>query len=100
MLIQSSGHLIAVGHSGTVTVSGGSSRFAHGQPLASLDNIATAATVATETDGNGVVTSYSYDTAGNLTGVDNPAPLGDESLSVDSLSRVVTETDGKGQVTT
>jgi RHS repeat-associated protein len=36
---------------------------------------------------------------GNLTSVDNPALLGDTSYSYDSLSRVLTETDGKGQVT-
>jgi RHS repeat-associated protein len=43
---------------------------------------------------------YGYDAQGNLTSVNNPAPLGDSSYTYDSLSRVRTETDGKGQTTT
>jgi YD repeat-containing protein len=42
---------------------------------------------------------YGY-TGGNLTSVDNPAPLGDISYTYDALSRLKTQTDGKGQVTT
>ena len=41
---------------------------------------------------------YGY-TGGNLTFVDNPAPLGDISYTYDALSRVATEVDGKGQTT-
>jgi RHS repeat-associated protein len=57
-------------------------------------------TVATATDFKGNVISYGYDGQGNLTSVNNPAPLGDTSYTYDALSRVRTETDGKGQTTT
>jgi RHS repeat-associated protein len=47
-----------------------------------------------------VVTDYSYDTGNkNLTGVDNPAPLGDVTIVPDLSSRTKQTTDGKGQVT-
>jgi YD repeat-containing protein len=46
-----------------------------------------------------VTVCYGYDPQGNLTSVNNPAPLGDWSYSYDALSRVDTVTDGKGQVT-
>jgi len=49
---------------------------------------------------NGKVTSYSYDSAGNLARVSPPAPLGATTIAVDSLGRPVTVTDGKGQLTT
>jgi YD repeat-containing protein len=45
-----------------------------------------------------VTTTLSY-TGGNLTGVDYPAPLGDATFTVDSYSRRLTETDGRGQTT-
>ena len=45
-----------------------------------------------------VTTTLSY-TAGNLTGVDYPAPLGDVAFTVDSYSRRLTATDGRGQTT-
>lgn len=57
-------------------------------------------TVSKITDGDGTVTSFSYDANGNLTGVDNPAPLGDVSLTPDALSRLKTQVDGKNQTTT
>jgi RHS repeat-associated protein len=57
-------------------------------------------TVASSTDPNGNVTSYSYNSLGELTGIDHPAPLGDESFTYDAVSRVKTHTDGKGQVAT
>ena len=41
---------------------------------------------------------YTY-TGGNLTGLDRPDPLGDETYVVDGLSRVTSRTDGKGQPT-
>jgi RHS repeat-associated protein len=57
-------------------------------------------TLATASDQKGNVTRYSYDTKGNLTGADFPAPAGDESFTYDALSRVRTATDGKGQTRT
>ncbi len=38
-------------------------------------------TVSKITDGNGTVTAFGYDPKGNLISVDNPAPLGDFSLT-------------------
>jgi RHS repeat-associated protein len=60
----------------------------------------TKGTPATSTDPNGNVTNYSYNTKGELTGIDHLAPLGDESFTYDAVSRVATHTDGKGQVAT
>jgi len=51
-------------------------------------------------DANGTATRYSYNPRGELTGIDHPAPLGDESFTYDALSRLATATDGKGAVTT
>lgn len=53
------------------------------------------------TDPKGNVTTYGYDgtTTGNLTSVTPPAPLGATAITVDSLSRVASVTDGKGQKT-
>ena len=51
-------------------------------------------------DGNGTKTDYSYDAKGNLTLVDNPAPLGDITLTPDALSRLRTQVDGRNQTTT
>lgn len=56
--------------------------------------------VTSSTDPNGRVTSYSYDTAGNPTGITPPAPLGATAITTDSLSRIKTVTDGKGQTKT
>jgi RHS repeat-associated protein len=42
---------------------------------------------------------YGYDPQGNLTSVNNPAPLGDLTYTYDALSRVDTVRDGRGQVT-
>lgn len=53
----------------------------------------------TATDGRGKVTRYSYDTAGNLIGTANPAPLGGTSATYDALGRVTSSTDGKSQTT-
>jgi len=49
--------------------------------------------------GNGGTTSYTYDTNGNLVSTTPPSPLGATTQTVDSLSRVSTVTDGKGQKT-
>jgi RHS repeat-associated protein len=47
-----------------------------------------------------VATSYSYDTDGNLSGVDHPPPLGDLSMTHDIFGRVQTVTDGKSETRT
>jgi RHS repeat-associated protein len=60
---------------------------------------AKAGELCSTTDGNGHVTSYAYDTAGNLTKVTPPAPLGATTIAPDALGRPGAVTDGKGQVT-
>jgi RHS repeat-associated protein len=57
-------------------------------------------TISKITDGNGNITTYGYDPNGNLTSVDNPAPLGDQTVTPDALSRLHTLVDGKNQTTT
>ncbi|WP_244223694.1 RHS repeat-associated core domain-containing protein [Amycolatopsis circi] len=52
--------------------------------------------VSTSVDGNGHVTRYDYDTAGNLAAVTPPTPLGATRYTYDSLSRVASVTDGRG----
>ncbi|MEU9171897.1 RHS repeat-associated core domain-containing protein [Streptomyces sp. NPDC048420] len=47
-------------------------------------------------DGNGKVTSFTYDTEGNLKKVTPPAPLGETTYTYDGLGRVETATDGRG----
>ncbi|MFD5092037.1 DUF6531 domain-containing protein [Amycolatopsis thailandensis] len=54
-------------------------------------------TLATAKDGNGNVTSYGYDAAGNLTSVAEPAPRGVTRYQYDALSRIVQVTDGRGR---
>jgi len=56
--------------------------------------------VCTSTTPNGGVTSYGYDSNGELTSVTPPSPLGAETLGYDSLSRLTSVTDGKGQQST
>ncbi len=53
-----------------------------------------------ETDPKGNVTTYHYDLDGQLTSLDKPAPLGDETYTYDALSRVSTVTTGTGAVRT
>ncbi|KZB79209.1 RHS repeat-associated core domain-containing protein [Amycolatopsis regifaucium] len=53
-------------------------------------------TLATAKDGNGHLTSYGYDPAGNLTSVTEPAPMGVTGYQYDALSRIVQVTDGRG----
>ncbi|MEY7977227.1 RHS repeat-associated core domain-containing protein [Streptomyces pilosus] len=50
----------------------------------------------TAKDGNGKVTSFEYDTKGNLWKVKPPAPLGETTYTYDALGRVETVTDGRG----
>ncbi|WET79006.1 RHS repeat-associated core domain-containing protein [Amycolatopsis sp. QT-25] len=52
--------------------------------------------VATKADGNGNITRYGYDNAGNLTTVIPPTPLKPTTYTYDSLSRVTSVTDGSG----
>jgi len=56
--------------------------------------------LSSATDGKGNVTSYAYNNLGQLTTVTPPQPLGQTSLTYDSLGRVKTVTDGKGQMRT
>lgn len=57
-------------------------------------------TLANVRDPEGTYTYYSYDPAGNLTGVDHPAPLDDWSYELDELSRVEATVDGEENRTT
>ncbi|RRR84331.1 RHS repeat protein [Streptomyces sp. RP5T] len=50
----------------------------------------------TAKDGNGKVTSFTYDSEGNLKKVTPPAPLGETTYTYDALGRVETATDGRG----
>jgi RHS repeat-associated protein len=54
-------------------------------------------TVDYKLDGKDIKTDFTYDAKGNLTFVDNPAPLGDITVVPDALSRMADQTDGKGQ---
>ncbi|WP_293780169.1 RHS repeat-associated core domain-containing protein, partial [uncultured Aeromicrobium sp.] len=56
--------------------------------------------ICTATDGEGGVTSYSYDADGNVTAVTPPAPLAATGYTYDSVGRVATVTDGRGITTT
>ncbi|GGU62666.1 type IV secretion protein Rhs [Streptomyces daghestanicus] len=53
----------------------------------------------TAKDGNGKVTSFTYDTKGNLWKVKPPAPLGETTYTYDALGRVETAKDGRGITT-
>ena len=57
-------------------------------------------TVDAVTDPNGNVTDYTYNSDGELVGIDHPAPRADVSLTYDSIGRPVTVTDGNGITTT
>jgi len=52
--------------------------------------------LCTSTDGKGNVTSYSYDSAGNLTTMTPPSPLGAHTFVYDAAGRKVSERDGRG----
>ena len=51
-------------------------------------------------DGKGSQTRYGYDSAGNLTTITPPAPLGQTVITYDAISRIKTIRDGKGQTRT
>jgi len=56
--------------------------------------------VCTSTTANSGLTTYAYNTNGELITLTPPAPLGAQSFTYDSLSRLKTVTDGKSQLTT
>ncbi|MET2012979.1 RHS repeat-associated core domain-containing protein [Microbacterium chocolatum] len=51
-------------------------------------------------DGRGKTTSYTYDTAGNMTKITPPSPMGATTYTYDSMGRVTSTTDGNGQTVT
>ncbi|MEU6639477.1 RHS repeat-associated core domain-containing protein [Streptomyces rochei] len=53
----------------------------------------------TAKDGNGKVTSFTYDDQGNLVKVKPPAPLGETTYTYDALGRIETVKDGRGITT-
>ncbi len=53
----------------------------------------------TAKDGNGKVTSFTYDDHGNLVKVEPPAPLGETTYTYDALGRVETVEDDRGITT-
>ncbi|MGQ5609647.1 MULTISPECIES: RHS repeat-associated core domain-containing protein [unclassified Streptomyces] len=53
----------------------------------------------TAKDGNGKVTSFTYDDQGNLIKVKPPAPLGETTYTYDALGRIETVKDGRGITT-
>ncbi len=55
--------------------------------------------ICTTKDSNGNVTSYTYNARGDLTKVTPPAPMGATTYTHDTLGRVTSVTDGKGQTT-
>jgi RHS repeat-associated protein len=57
-------------------------------------------TIATSTDGDNNMTSYTYNALGQLTTVTPPGPRGSTTLTYDSEGRVQTSTDGNGNITT
>jgi RHS repeat-associated protein len=56
--------------------------------------------LCSRTSAGGNATTYHYDSSGNLDIVTPPSPLGATHYSYDGLGRVLTKTDGKGQITT
>jgi RHS repeat-associated protein len=56
--------------------------------------------VCSTISGNGGTTTYGYDSNGNVTSVTPPSPLGATAITIDSLSRTATVTDGKSQKST
>jgi len=56
--------------------------------------------VCTGSTANGGLTTYAYNSNGELVTLTPPAPLGAQSFTYDSLSRLKTVTDGKSQTTT
>lgn len=55
--------------------------------------------VCSVTDGRGKITRYSYNSLGERTRIDPPAPLGAVTFSYDALSRLASVTDGTGSTT-
>jgi RHS repeat-associated protein len=55
--------------------------------------------VCTTKDGNGNVTTYAYNSNGDMTSVTPPAPMGATTYTYDALGRVTSVTDGRGDTT-
>lgn len=55
--------------------------------------------ICSVTDGKGNVTSFAYNTAGNLSTMTPPAPLGASSYTYDAAGRRITALDGNGVTT-
>ncbi|RYX78955.1 hypothetical protein EON76_04570 [bacterium] len=51
-------------------------------------------------DGNNNITTYAYDSVGNLVSVTPPSPLGQKAYTYDSISRVKTSKDGNNSLIT
>jgi len=56
--------------------------------------------VCTSTDANKNVTSYGYDSLGNVVTVTHPGSVGKDTYTYDNLSRIQTHTDGNGSTGT
>jgi YD repeat-containing protein len=56
--------------------------------------------ICSATDGNGNLTSYTYNSTGDLAKVTPPAPQGATTYVYDDASRVISVTDGNGDTTT
>jgi RHS repeat-associated protein len=56
-----------------------------------------AGTLRCAVDGKGNITNYGYDDQGNLTSITPELPLGDTTITYDSVSRIQTIEDGKAQ---
>ncbi len=61
---------------------------------------AKAGQICTSTDARGNVTTFAYDSLGNVITVTPPGPLGAKTYTYDSLSRIKTYTDGNGSKVT
>jgi RHS repeat-associated protein len=81
---------VSIGGTKTATIQG---------DLAGTNCGAKTGQVCTTSNGNTNTTAYGYDTAGNLTNITPPAPLGPRAFTYDGAGRVLTGTDGRGNTT-
>jgi RHS repeat-associated protein len=97
---DTNGNVVSAASSGASGTSlGTSSEALQGDPNSSGGTITCGAQtgeVCTSTDQNGNVTSYGYDTYGDLLTVTPPGSIGAETITYDGLSRISTLTDGNG----
>ena len=78
------------------TTVGGTSHETYQGDAAGTDCGAKPGEICTATNPNGGVTSYGYDSAGNVTTITPPSPLGARTLTYDAAGRLKSETDGRG----